>query len=285
MAKLTSIEFAAVGTTTWICPGGVFQVWVQGVGAGGGGGGGLTSANNTSKKAGGGGGGGAATDEGHWVQVVPGRTYTITIGASGSGGSFGLAPTAGGDGGDTIFTDVPAGGSLTVLFSGASGGGPGKDNAVAYAGTTVRGQPSIGRDGFHVPAPGVGGIGSYIGGVVAWLGCWHVRQRSVSSGSQGLAGTTGIANGGYQGGGGGGGGAYSNDDVTTGGPGNGGNGANGIGGAGTGAQTGGTGTNASGYGHGGGGGGGGGAAASGTAGVGGAGGSGAPGRLRIAFVD
>lgn len=277
MAKLTTIEFLA--STTWICPAGVHLIFLQGVGGGGGGGGGMTSANNTAKKAGGGGGGGGATEEGVWIAVVPGTAYTITVGAGGSGGAFGLAPTAGGDGSDTVFTD---GASLTVVFSGASGGGPAKDGAVSYGGTTIRGFPSIGRDGFHVPAPGVGGIGAYIG-QAAWHSSYHWRGLA-EAGTGGFGGSNGIANGGYQGGGGGGGGAWSNDD-SNGAPGSAGFGGNGIGGAGTGAQIGAAGGNATGYGHGGGGGGGGGAAASGTAGIGAAGGSGAPGRLRIAFVD
>jgi hypothetical protein len=124
--------FASSGT--WVCPFGVNTVWLSGAGGGGGGGG----ASNVSNAAAGGGGGGASVI-GAQVTVVPGTSYTVTIGAGGAGGnntgtngatggatSFGaLATYSGGAGGTGSTGGATAGGA-----AGGAGGAPGTTASV-----------------------------------------------------------------------------------------------------------------------------------------------------------
>ena len=70
--------FACAGTFTWVCPPGVYRV--QAIVAGAGGGGGALTTNNY-----GGGGGGAGGASLAYVDVVPGNSYTVTVGAGGLG--------------------------------------------------------------------------------------------------------------------------------------------------------------------------------------------------------
>jgi hypothetical protein len=77
-------------TSTWVAPAGCLTAIVECWGAGGGGGG---SGNGTGA-AGGGGGGGAYSKK--TLSVVPGTSYTVTVGAAGTGGT-GANGTTGGD--------------------------------------------------------------------------------------------------------------------------------------------------------------------------------------------
>ena len=67
--------YTVAGTQTWTCPAGVSSVSVQCWGGGGGSGG----ASNILNSAGGGGGGGAYAYS--VINVTPGTTYTINVGA------------------------------------------------------------------------------------------------------------------------------------------------------------------------------------------------------------
>ena len=102
---------------TWVCPRGVTQIQVEAYG--GGAGGQICGSANNSNAGGGGGGAYAARNN---VAVVPGNTYTITIGAAGAAGAPGAAS-------DAIFglvTVRAAGGATgTSLFSAAGTGGIG----------------------------------------------------------------------------------------------------------------------------------------------------------------
>jgi Secretion system C-terminal sorting domain len=102
----TTQQFTSSGT--WLCPAGVTLVTVECLG-GGGGGGGADAAGSTSFKGGGGGGGGAYVKKASII-VVPGTTYTITVGAGGASES---------PGGKSEFS----GGAVTAVT--ASGGTPG----------------------------------------------------------------------------------------------------------------------------------------------------------------
>lgn len=84
---------------TWTVPDGVTQISVEAWGAGGGGG------NRTSNGYAGGGGGGAYSRSS--IPVIPGQTYSVSIGEGG---------TSGVDGGNTIF-----GSSIVVAAGGKSG--------------------------------------------------------------------------------------------------------------------------------------------------------------------
>lgn len=114
--KLNKSEFLTSGT--WTCPAGVTNVVLFGVGGGGGGTGCYEhyQEENITFSAGGG-----NVLSPRSVAVVPGTTYTITIGSGGAGGTPGSGSTGptggsfGGNGADTTF------GALST-FKGAPGG-------------------------------------------------------------------------------------------------------------------------------------------------------------------
>lgn len=127
-------EFRASGS--WTAPAGLTRMLVEGWGAGGGGGSGAAGG------AGGGGGGAGAYRRGV-IEVSPGVTYEVILGAAGSAGRNQGA--SGGAGGESRFQ--PAGGDV-ALFStrGGQGGKPGSDT----------GGPGVGGSGG--PADGGRGI-------------------------------------------------------------------------------------------------------------------------------
>jgi hypothetical protein len=117
-------------TTTWTCPPNVYLAFVQIFGGGGGGAGGAAGndGSTNSQAVGGGGGAGAPPPVGRWVSVTPGTTYTITVGAGGTGGSGGTISGPPGAGGDGAASSL-VGGSLDIV----GGGGAGGQGAVAAA--------------------------------------------------------------------------------------------------------------------------------------------------------
>jgi hypothetical protein len=126
----------ATTSTTWLCPAGVFSVQVECWGAGGGGGG--VSAADTSSSNRSGGGGGAGSYVKKTITVVPGTTYTITVGAGGTkGGTSTASGYYGGPGGKSEFS----GGSITALTaSGGTGGtGAGTSNLTSNPGGVLGG--------------------------------------------------------------------------------------------------------------------------------------------------
>ena len=110
-ATFRSVDFTSSGN--WICPIGVYSAEFLVVGAGGGGGGADNSVNTRSS--GGGGGGGGAVKK-ITLPTTPGSTYTVTVGAKGTGG---LA-TAGTNGG---YSEVSLGASVLIRAYGGAGGG------------------------------------------------------------------------------------------------------------------------------------------------------------------
>jgi len=147
----------------WIVPAGVTSVDVYCWGGGGGGGGSTTGAQFAN---GGGGGGGACALS--TLTVIPGQSYTITIGAGGSAGIAGGGN--GGAGGPTTFTGV--GGTVTANggAGGAGSAGGGGAHAGGAGGTTgtgtihAGGGGSAGNDGTSsltgITGTGGGGAGS-----------------------------------------------------------------------------------------------------------------------------
>jgi hypothetical protein len=105
-------QFTSTGT--WTAPSNVTQAYFSGCGGGGAGG-----ASSAPGNAGGGGGGGAACVKKQLVNVVPGQTYSVTIGAAGAGATG----AAGGAGGLTQMESA----SFVVLVScpGGAGGSEG----------------------------------------------------------------------------------------------------------------------------------------------------------------
>lgn len=106
-ARTRVSQFTSSGS--WTAPVGVSSVRVLAVG--GGGGGGAASTTSTNVALGGGGGGGGVYDGS--LTVVPGTTYTITIGTGGAGSTSGS--TAGSNGTSTTF------GSLMTAPGGQGG--------------------------------------------------------------------------------------------------------------------------------------------------------------------
>lgn len=141
------------GSGSWVAPAGVTFVTVYGRpgcgggggGAGGGGGGGTSGVDGAQGGSGGGAGspGGSASLCEAFVEVTPNTSYTITIGAGGTGGangtggaggssaagSIGTAGANGTDGGITSF------GSVVSFGVGAVGGPKGLGGAPGNGGT------------------------------------------------------------------------------------------------------------------------------------------------------
>ena len=212
-------------STTWTAPTGVTSVNYLVVAGGGGGG----SAATGVSMGGGGGAGGLLQGQ---LTVVPGTTYTVTVGAGGSAGT---------NGGNSVFGSITATGggagaggisSFVYAQNGGSGGGGGPYTGL-QKGSGIAGQGFDGGSAGNIDAAGGGGGSSGVGG-------------SISSGTVGGAGgpgtVVGITGSNVTYAGGGGGGAYLG---YTGGAG--GSGGGGAGGANA------DGANATGYGSGGGG--------------------------------
>lgn len=102
-------------TSAWVAPAGVTLVQLIGWGGGGGGGGAAAGGTGSNLQSAGGSGGGGALKVTQWVTVVPGTSYTVTIGAGGTGGASGQ--NNGTDGSQTLFGDV-----ATPLAKFAGGG-------------------------------------------------------------------------------------------------------------------------------------------------------------------
>ncbi|MFY0482348.1 InlB B-repeat-containing protein [Flavobacterium sp. PLA-1-15] len=151
--------YSTPGTYTWTCPPNVTTIQVEAWGGGGAGGGVGTAA--LFRVAGGGGGGAYAKSTS--VTVVPGNTYTITVGAGGTG----VSAASGNSGGSSSF-------ETTVIATGGTGG-LGNNTASSVAG-------------------GAGGTGST--GSVTWNGGNGGTSNGTSStaaasgGGGGGAGTT-----------------------------------------------------------------------------------------------
>jgi hypothetical protein len=96
-----AVKFNQAGTFSFTVPDGVWQLLVDLVGGGGGGAGGSSS--QTTIK---GGDGGLNSLLGQLLNVIPGQTFIVTIGAGGAGGAGGVSPAAGSAGGTTSFGSV-----------------------------------------------------------------------------------------------------------------------------------------------------------------------------------
>lgn len=149
-------------STTWLCPAGVFSVQAEAVGGGAGGNGRAAPAVSFI---GGAGGGGPAYAKTNAVPVVPGNTYTITVGAAGTAGAAG--DNKGLSGGDSWFSNTGVAPTSTAegcLAKGGVGpatiaaGGVGGAAASCIGDTKTSGQNG-GNAGLGVPG-GKGGDGA-----------------------------------------------------------------------------------------------------------------------------
>lgn len=150
--------FKALGGASgnWVCPPGVYKVWVTGVGGGGGGGG-----TNAANRAGGGGGGGGGTVKLE-IAVSPGTSYAYSVGSGGAAGNN--SGGNGGTGGTTSF-----GYHFSCLGGGGGGGAtsttPGTGGVGGLGEDSTRGNP--GGNGVYQYYHGGGG-GSIFGGTSAF---------------------------------------------------------------------------------------------------------------------
>ncbi|WP_415063600.1 glycine-rich domain-containing protein [Bdellovibrio sp.] len=159
---------------TFVVPTGVYRIRVTLVGGGGGGGSG-NSAQSSIASGGGGGAGGYVRCE---LNVIPGASYTVTVGAGGGGAPFvngggtNTAGITGSAGGNTSFA-----GGVTVTANGGSGGG---------------GASAAGVNG----AGGSGGAGTGSGCQIATGGAGYVGGSYDSRCGGGGGSATGLAGGG-----------------------------------------------------------------------------------------
>ena len=195
-----SALYSTPGTFSWVAPYGVTSVCVEGQGGGGGGGGG-----DALTVGGGGGGGGGGEWSGRLlVAVVPGTSYTVTVGAAGTGGAgdtVGSGGANGSAGGGTSF------GALMSLSGGAAGHGG--NSPTGGSGGGVGGAGGGSSYTFQRIAATSGVTGSPIGGAASGGagGVSYVPSRGANgSTGAGPGGAGGLAG---NGGGGGGGGAIS----------------------------------------------------------------------------
>jgi len=173
-------QFTTVGTSSWSVPRGVTSVEYLVVAGGGGGAGGHGTAH------GGGGGGAGGYRTATLTGLTAGTSYTVTVGAGGSGGTvrgvgtrgnnsvFGSITSTGGGGGGAYFT---------AATSGGSGGGAGASTDFITGGSGTAGQ---GYAGGNTPTQnfttnGAGGGGS------SGAGANGVNNGSVAAGGTGTA--------------------------------------------------------------------------------------------------
>lgn len=152
--------------TSWIVPAGVKRVYVQIWGGGGGGAGGV----GTLLVAQGGGGGGAGGYGANFVNVTPGATIVVAVGAAGAAGSTNPG-AAGGAGGTTSFGSMSAsggaGGSVATASPALGGSSTAPLNMVGGRGTAAGVTPVGGNGGSAGGGGGSGGGGSASGGFAA----------------------------------------------------------------------------------------------------------------------
>ena len=234
---LTIRSFTNTSGDSWTAPALTTTVEYLIVGGGGGGGGAFDT--------GGAGGGGAGMVITGNTSVIPGTTYTLTIGAGGAKGTAARpSETSGSDGGNSVFNGITAlggqGGNRSRSAPGgngvggqqanygtstqAGGGNGGGNVGVGNAGGGGGGNSSSGSTGnpstgsFTLGGNGGAGITSSITGIAVTYGAGG-KGGNETSASYSLAGTDGTPN---TGNGGGGGGSGSSSSA------NGGNGADGI---------------------------------------------------------
>lgn len=141
------ILFTNVGPFMWTAPDGVTSIELLVVGGGGGSGAGYDNG-------GGGGGGGGEVLYYATYTVVPGTTYSGTVGAGGIAGTVDSTipvEVAGGSGGDSIFD--------TIVSPGGGGGRGSREGGTTGAGGTAANAPTASTGGIGGGASGGGGGG------------------------------------------------------------------------------------------------------------------------------
>ena len=192
--------FTTVGTFSWVAPSGVTSVSAVAVGGGGGG-------RRQPSLAGGGGGGLGYKNN---ITVIPGNSYTVVVGAGGTGGSSGGcngqasyfincstvaglggttptgSPSVGGTGGSRVGDGGGNGGSTTYQANYGGAGAGGYSGNGSTSGTGVSGSGGAGSGGGQVAICGFfQGMG---GGGVGILGQGANGAYPAGGGSGGACG-------------------------------------------------------------------------------------------------
>lgn len=142
------------GTFTWTVPACAEQICVEAWGGGGGGSGNYNTGSYATGSGGGGGGFGSQC-----FTVVPGTSYTVTVGDGGTGGTGGNPGSAGNAGGNSSV------GSLITAYGGAGGtsnssGGTGGTGGSSTSTSVAQGaNGTSGASGCVAPYTGSGGAG------------------------------------------------------------------------------------------------------------------------------
>lgn len=215
------VSYTLAGSYSWICPADVYYVHVVCIG---GGGGSVAGAGYNGFNQGGGAGGGNGWKNN--IPVVPGQSYTVQVGAAGSGGSRYATLSAGGDsyfistatvkggGGGAAYGEVNGGiGGSYTGDGGGNGGGGGTSFAVftSCAGGGAGGYTGSGGQGEGDQTANTAGSGGGGGGGATMPG-YTGRYSSGGGGGvgilgQGANGSTPASQSGAGGGGGSGGGS------------------------------------------------------------------------------
>ena len=211
--RLINITYLVSGTgATYTPTSGTTAIILEAYGSGGGGGG-CAGASSSYSAGGGGGAGGYALK---YITGIDSATYTgtYTIGAFGAGG---VGNSAGGNAGNTTYTDGTV--SITCI-GGTGGGGCGSVIAGSLGGLPGVGNGAIGGDIITDGGGGNFGICSDVSGTVA-IGGMGGTSRIAGGGSPRIVSTSMVANGinGTLGAGGGGAASYNTATTGTGGTG------------------------------------------------------------------
>ena len=212
-ANLSNLSTTFGSTATWVCPANVTAVQVECWGAGGAGG---SAYKPVSGNAFGGGGAGGSYAKKNSVSVVPGASYTISIGAGGvSTISPSLTTVSGGDswfGSGSVASCLAKGGAggQTVISSGSGivgiggvGSSTGSVGDVVFAGGNgLVGQGSPTNTGGG--GGGSAGISSAGGSATSYLGATAVNGGGAGGNGKDSTGNGNGSQGGSPGGGGGG---------------------------------------------------------------------------------
>jgi hypothetical protein len=172
-----AVVFNTAGSNTWLCPSGVFQVYVTLTAAGGGG------ASGGSENGAGGGGGEVV---GAYLNVTPGNHYSYTVGTGGAGGSGndvngqngsgssfagdnGTLSCNGGDGGQAAYRGGNGSGgqgssSNLLGFTEFPGGAGGSASPYSGGGGSSAGPSAQGNNGDGYGDPGYAPTGGGNGG-------------------------------------------------------------------------------------------------------------------------
>jgi hyaluronate lyase len=212
-ANLSNLSSTFGASTTWVCPANVTAVQVECWGGGGAGG---SAYKPVSGNAFGGGGAGGSYAKKNSVSVVPGASYTISIGAGGvSAISPSLSTVSGGDswfGSGSVTSCLAKGGAggQTVISSGSGivgsggiGSSTGNVGDLFFAGGNgLVGQGSPTNTGGG--GGGSAGISSVGGSAISYLGAAAVNGGGAGGSGKDSTGNGNGSQGGSPGGGGGG---------------------------------------------------------------------------------